>query len=103
MKISEKSNGRILEKWLKFPSSHSDQRYRLLNFTPAFFRRFKDLETMLPENEIDIPQYDSSTGVSHKRLSSFKIKHLSTRLSQQTNKIYSESVVMQLLNEHLFD
>ena len=47
MKISEKSNGRILEKWLKFPSSHSDQRNRLLNSTPAFFRRFKDLEPML--------------------------------------------------------
>ena len=47
MKISEKSNGRILEKWLKFPSSHSDQRNKLMNFTPAFFRRFKDLEPML--------------------------------------------------------
>ena len=47
MKISEKSNGRILEKWLKFPSSHSDQRNRLMNFTPAFFRRLKDLEPML--------------------------------------------------------
>ena len=46
MKIFEKSNGRIIEKWLKFPSSHSDQRNRLLNFTPAFFRRFKDLESM---------------------------------------------------------
>ena len=45
MKISEKSNGRIIEKWLKFPSSHSDQRNRLMNFTPAFFRRFKDYET----------------------------------------------------------
>ena len=47
MRISEKSNGRIIEKWLKFPSSHSDQRNRLLNFTPAIFRRFKDLEPML--------------------------------------------------------
>ena len=47
MKISEKSNGRIIEKWLKFPSSHSDQRNRSMNFTPAFFRRFKDLEPML--------------------------------------------------------
>ena len=37
MKISEKSNVRILEKWLKFPSNHSDQRNRSLNFfTPAF-------------------------------------------------------------------
>ena len=51
MKISEKSNGRILEKWLKFPSSHSDQRNRLMNFTPAFFRRFKDLEPMLVESD----------------------------------------------------
>ena len=48
MKTSEKSNGRILEKWLKFPSSHSDQRnQRLLNFTPIFFCRFKDLGPML--------------------------------------------------------
>ena len=47
MKISEMSNCRILEKWLKFPSSHSDQRNRLLNFTHAFFCRFKDLEPML--------------------------------------------------------
>ena len=47
MKISEKSNGRIKEKWLKFPPSHSDQRNRSLNFTSAFFRRFKDLEPML--------------------------------------------------------
>ena len=45
--IPEKSNGRIIEKWLKFPSSLSDQRNRSLNFTPAFFRRFKDLEPML--------------------------------------------------------
>ena len=47
MKISDKSNGRILEKWLKFSLSHSDQNNRLLNFTPAFFCRFKDLEPML--------------------------------------------------------
>ena len=47
MKISEKSNGRIIEKWLKFPSSYSNQRNRLLNFTPTFLRRFKDLEPML--------------------------------------------------------
>ena len=47
MKISEKSNGRILETRLKFPSSHSGKKNRLLNFTPAFFRRFKDLEPML--------------------------------------------------------
>ena len=46
-KISEKSNGRIIEKWLKFLSSHSVYRNRSLNFTPAFFRRFKDLEPML--------------------------------------------------------
>ena len=50
MKISEKFNGRILEKWLKFPSSRSDQRNRLLNFTPSFFRRFKDLEPMLSKS-----------------------------------------------------
>ena len=47
MKISEKSNGRIIEKWLKFPSSHSEQRNRLLYFAPAFFLRFNDLEPML--------------------------------------------------------
>ena len=47
MKISEKSNGRIIEKWLKFPSNHSNQRNISLNFTPAFFHRFKDLEPML--------------------------------------------------------
>ena len=47
MKISEKTNGRITEKWLNFPLDHSDQRNRLLIFTPAFFRRFKDLEPML--------------------------------------------------------
>ena len=49
MKISENSNGRIIEKWLKFPSSHSDQRNRLMNFSPALFRRFKDLEPMLSQ------------------------------------------------------
>ena len=47
MQISEKSNAKIIEKWLKFPSSHSDQRNRSLNLTHAFFRRFKDLEPML--------------------------------------------------------
>ena len=51
MKISEKSKGTITEKWLKFPSSHSDQRNRLLNFTTAFFRGLKDLEAMLGRPE----------------------------------------------------
>ena len=36
-KISEKSNGRIIEKWLKFLSSHSVLRSRSLKFIPAFF------------------------------------------------------------------
>ena len=54
MKISENSNGRILEKWLKFLSGHSDQRNRLTNFTPAFFRRFKDLEPMLFQSKFQM-------------------------------------------------
>ena len=45
-KTSEKSNGRI-DKWLKFLSSLSVLRNRSLNFTLAFFCRFKDLEPML--------------------------------------------------------
>ena len=39
-----------MEKWLKFLSSHSVSRNRTLNFIPAFFRRFKDLEPMLPSS-----------------------------------------------------
>ena len=46
-KISEKSNSRIIEKWLKFLLSHSDYRNSSLTFIAAFFRRFKDLEPML--------------------------------------------------------
>ena len=46
-KISEKSNGRIIEKWLRSLLSHPVYRNRSLNFTPAFYRRFKDLEPML--------------------------------------------------------
>ena len=45
--ISKKSNGRIIEKCLKFLSIHSVIRNRSLNFTPAFFRRFEDLVPML--------------------------------------------------------
>ena len=50
MKISEKSNGKILENWLKFLSSHPVERNRSLNFTPCVFRRSKDLEPMLKTN-----------------------------------------------------
>ena len=46
-KISGKSNGRIIDKYLKFLSSHSIRRNRSLNFTPTFLRRDKDLEPML--------------------------------------------------------
>ena len=64
VKLSEKVNGRNMDRWLKSLVRHSVRRNLSYNSTPTFFRQLKDFEPMLKKRVFRNPSFILCLGLN---------------------------------------